>query len=107
MPTGPSGGSRGRAVRGDRGAGRPPPRRGILRLYSAPGLVGDAGGHRSAVGGLEIPFVGRSEEFGILVEEYHSARGSARAVAVAGEAGIGKTRLVEQFLRWTLAEGAD
>jgi DNA-binding SARP family transcriptional activator len=58
-------------------------------------------------GGLEIPFVGRSEEFGILVEEYHSARGSARAVAVAGEAGIGKTRLVGQFLRWALAEGAD
>jgi len=59
-------------------------------------------------GGLEVPFVGRSEEFGALVEEHHSARrGSARAVAVAGEAGIGKTRLVEQFLRWALAEGAD
>jgi DNA-binding SARP family transcriptional activator/predicted ATPase len=58
-------------------------------------------------GGLEIPFVGRSEEFGILVEEYHSARESARAVAVSGEAGIGKTRLVEQFLSWALAEGAD
>jgi DNA-binding SARP family transcriptional activator len=59
-------------------------------------------------GGLDVPFVGRSEEFGILVAEYHSARGgSARAVAVAGEAGIGKTRLVEQFLRWVLLEGAD
>ena len=59
-------------------------------------------------GGLEVPFVGRSEEFGTLVEEYHSARrGSVRAVAVAGETGIGKTRLVEQFLRWALAEGAD
>jgi tetratricopeptide (TPR) repeat protein len=58
-------------------------------------------------GGLEIPFIGRSEEFGILVEEYHSARGSARAVAVSGEAGIGKTRLVEQFLSWARAEGAD
>src|SRR5215207_3525600 len=107
MATRPAGGARGRAVRGDRGAGCPHPRRDILRLYSAPGLVGDAGRHRSAAGGLEIPFVGRSEEFGILVEEYHSARGSARAVAVAGEAGIGKTRLVEQFLRWVLVEGAD
>lgn len=57
---------------------------------------------------LEVPFVGRSKEFGILVAEFHSARrGSTRAVAIAGEAGIGKTRLVEQFLRWTLAEGAD
>jgi tetratricopeptide (TPR) repeat protein len=55
-----------------------------------------------------VPFVGRSEEFGILAAEYHSARGGGtRAVAVAGEAGIGKTRLVEQFLRWALAEGAD
>jgi DNA-binding SARP family transcriptional activator len=63
---------------------------------------------RSATRLPEPPFVGRSEEFGVLVEEYHFARGgSARAVAVAGEAGIGKTRLVEQFLRWALAEGAD
>lgn len=55
-----------------------------------------------------MPFVGRPEEFGILVAEYYSARGgSARAVAVAGEAGIGKTRLVERFLRWALADGAD
>ena len=63
---------------------------------------------RSAAWLPEPPFVGRSEEFGILIAEYHSARrGSVRAVAVAGEAGIGKTRLVEQFLRWALAEGAD
>ena len=55
-----------------------------------------------------MPFVGRSEEFGVLVEEYLSARdGGARAVAISGEAGIGKTRLVEQFLSWALAEGAD
>ena len=27
--------------------------------------------------GLEVPFVGRSEEFGTLVEEYHSARGGS------------------------------
>jgi DNA-binding SARP family transcriptional activator len=71
-------------------------------LSRTPGATG------SPRGGLEVPFVGRLEEFGILVTEYHSAcRGGARAVAVAGEAGIGKTRLVEQFLRWALAEGAD
>ena len=63
---------------------------------------------RPARGVLEVPFVGRSEEFGVLVAEYYSAReGSARAVTIVGEAGIGKTRLVEQFLRWALAEGAD
>jgi len=68
----------------------------------APGTAG------SARGRLEVPFVGRSEEFGGLVAEYLSAReGGARAVAVSGEAGIGKTRLVEKFLRWAVAEGAD
>src|SRR5215211_3352246 len=107
MPKGSPGAARGRAFRGDRGAGRPHPRRGILRLYCATRAVAGTGGDRVAAGGLEIPFVGRSEEFGILVEEYHSARESARAVAVSGEAGIGKTRLVEQFLSWALAEGAD
>ena len=67
-----------------------------------------AGTAGSARGRLEVPFVGRSEEFGVLVEEYLSTReGGARAVAVVGEAGIGKTRLVEEFLQWAVAEGAD
>ncbi|HZA46387.1 MAG TPA: AAA family ATPase [Rubrobacter sp.] len=66
------------------------------------------GGGGSPRGVVEVPFVGRFEEFGILVAEYHSAREvGARAVSVAGEAGIGKTRLVSEFLRWALAEGAD
>jgi DNA-binding SARP family transcriptional activator len=57
---------------------------------------------------LEVPLVGRHEEFGTLVSEYHGAReGEARVVAVLGEAGIGKTRLAEAFLAWAKAREAD
>ena len=48
---------------------------------------------------LEAPLVGRQEEFGALVSEYQAASmGQTRAVAILGEAGIGKTRLAEEFL---------
>ena len=54
------------------------------------------------------PFVGRSEEFGALANAYGSVlSGGARAVAVVGEAGIGKTRLAEEFFAWAEAQGAD
>ncbi|MDQ3833858.1 MAG: AAA family ATPase, partial [Actinomycetota bacterium] len=56
---------------------------------------------------LEVPLVGRHEEFGVLVSEYHGARqGGTRVVALLGEAGIGKTRLAEEFLGWARARGA-
>lgn len=65
-------------------------------------------GGRSAPGSLRLPFVGREAEFGALVEEYRAARsGSVRSVVVLGEAGIGKTRLVEEFLGWASSRGAD
>jgi DNA-binding SARP family transcriptional activator/tetratricopeptide (TPR) repeat protein len=56
---------------------------------------------------LEIPFMGRHEEFGVLVSEYHASGKGPRVVAVIGEAGIGKTRLVEEFLGWARVRGAD
>ena len=50
---------------------------------------------------LETPLVGREDEFSTLIAAYERARqGSVQVVAIEGEAGIGKTRLVEEFLRW-------
>ncbi len=58
---------------------------------------------------LEVPLAGRREEFGALVFEYQAclSGGGARAVAVVGEAGMGKSRLCEEFLGWIKARGAD
>ena len=58
---------------------------------------------------LDVPFVDRQEEFGVLVSEYHAcgSGGETRVVALMGEAGIGKTRLAEEFLGWAKARGAD
>src|SRR4028118_160638 len=47
----------------------------------------------SARGARETPLVGRSEEFGTLVREYHAAReGEARAARTGGGAGLGTAR---------------
>ena len=57
---------------------------------------------------LEVPLAGRHKEFGALVSEYHAARmGQTRAAVVLGEVGIGKTRLVSEFLHWARAREAD
>ena len=56
----------------------------------------------------KAPLVGRYSEIGALIGEYHAARrGQARVVSVTGEAGIGKTRLMEEFVGWARALGAD
>jgi len=56
----------------------------------------------------ELPFAGREREFAALVAAYQGARsGQLRVVVIEGEAGIGKTRLTEEFVRWVTVEGAD
>ena len=58
--------------------------------------------------GLSLPLVGRVDEFAGLVAAYAAAAaGAPRAVVVSGEAGIGKTRLVSEFLDWAALQGAD
>jgi len=57
----------------------------------------------------EMPFAGREAEFAALVGATTRAMRECRqqVVIVQGEAGIGKTRLLEEFLRWAEAQGAD
>lgn len=54
-----------------------------------------------------IPFVGREKEQSTLDEVFRaSIRGKSRVVAITGEIGAGKTRLVEQCLQRWESEGA-
>ena len=55
-----------------------------------------------------LPLVGRADDFAGLVAAYASAAaGTLQAVVVSGEAGMGKTRLVGEFLEWAALQGAD
>src|SRR5258708_3435600 len=57
---------------------------------------------------LVAPLVGRAAAFGQLVGRYQQARqGQPQAVLVVGEAGIGKTRLADEFVAWAGAQGAE
>jgi predicted ATPase len=57
---------------------------------------------------LAAPFVGRTREYGLLLEQYYLARqGQTQVVFLEGEAGIGKTRLATEFLDWAVAQEAD
>jgi DNA-binding SARP family transcriptional activator len=52
-------------------------------------------------------FVGREREYALLAERLReAAEGSGGVVAVEGEAGVGKTRLVEEFLGYAKSRGA-
>ncbi len=57
---------------------------------------------------VSTPLVGREVEMGLLIERYQRARsGQAQVVLLEGEAGIGKSRLVRDFLRWASAHEGD
>lgn len=57
---------------------------------------------------LELPFVGRSDEFRRMVAIHHeSCTGVPQVVCLSGEAGIGKTRLVNAFQNWIALEGSN
>ena len=57
---------------------------------------------------LDGPFLGRTAEFGTLIECYQRAHaGQPQLVLLQGETGIGKTRLASEFVRWARAQGAE
>jgi predicted ATPase len=57
---------------------------------------------------LKIPFVGRQTEFELLVNAYQRAtQHGVQLVTVQAKAGMGKTRLTEQFATWAATQGAD
>ncbi|MDQ1300428.1 MAG: hypothetical protein QG637_345 [Chloroflexota bacterium] len=53
-----------------------------------------------------LPLVGRAAELTALIRAYDRHAAGGYFVAVAGEAGIGKTRLAEEFLAQAQAQGA-
>jgi class 3 adenylate cyclase/tetratricopeptide (TPR) repeat protein len=64
-------------------------------------VVAEVGGrNRSEV--MEAPFVGRDEELRLLKDLFHATGrdGRARLVSVVGPAGIGKSRLAWEFLKY-------
>ncbi|HZY64551.1 MAG TPA: AAA family ATPase [Rubrobacteraceae bacterium] len=60
----------------------------------------------SGVPFLANPLVGREKEWQILQGEYEAASTGSRFVTLEGEAGIGKTRLAEEFVAHARDEGA-
>jgi predicted ATPase/DNA-binding SARP family transcriptional activator len=52
------------------------------------------------------PLVGREEEWGSLLRAYEEAATSGHVVVLEGEAGIGKTRLAEEFLAHAAGRGS-
>ena len=51
--------------------------------------------------------VGRSTEWSTLMEVYRSIRTTGHLIILEGEAGIGKTRLAEEFLAYAQTKGAN
>jgi tetratricopeptide (TPR) repeat protein len=73
-----------------------------LHLWRAQRVIAGVSGVQQGEEGLEAPFVGREAELRLLKELFHASvdRSSARLVAVSGAAGVGKTRLRWEFVKY-------
>ena len=55
---------------------------------------------------FESSLIAREEEWSTLTKAWNVvAKGMSRIVLIQGEAGVGKSRLAEEFLRWVVAQG--
>jgi tetratricopeptide (TPR) repeat protein len=72
-----------------------------VHAWTALRVVAGAGGARRGAG-LEAPFVGRQPELQTIIEagEDSAQNGQARLVAVVGDAGSGKSRLLWEFFKY-------
>jgi DNA-binding SARP family transcriptional activator len=79
----------------------------IVRALDTPAAHPPAAGSQPAA--LQsTAFVGRAAQQQALATAYRAvAQGASAAVVVLGEPGIGKTRLVSEFLTWADVHGAD
>ncbi len=78
-----------------------------LSLYRVIGESAAQSRFEVAVGAGLTPLVGREEELGLLQRRWTQAKeGAGQVVLLSGEAGIGKSRLVQALKEQVLAEGA-
>jgi class 3 adenylate cyclase/predicted ATPase len=73
-----------------------------VHAWQALRVVAGVGGTRRTAG-LEVPFVGRDRELSQIIEvsEESAGEGRARLIAVVGEAGTGKSRLLWEYYKYT------
>ena len=72
-----------------------------VRAFRAVRVVAQRGG-RGRTEGVEPPFTGRHDELRLLKDQLHAAarEGRGRLVSIVGEAGIGKSRLAWELLKY-------
>jgi DNA-binding SARP family transcriptional activator len=56
---------------------------------------------------VNYPLIGRSTEWSTLINVYDAISTAGKLIILEGEAGIGKTRLAEEFLAYAQAKGAN
>jgi class 3 adenylate cyclase len=85
----------------DAGAHRVKGREQPVRAFRALRVVAGAGGARRGAG-LEAPFVGRERELQALIEaaEASARERQAKLVAIVGDAGAGKSRLLWEYFKY-------
>ena len=54
---------------------------------------------------FDYPLVGRTGEWTAVLDAYAASRTNGHLIVLQGEAGIGKTRLAEEFLAYTQEQG--